>query len=116
MDKLIEQVADCFDCNDRYCDMSTIENLVAALEECGATIEPGWRPIAEAPRDGTAFYGYGRHITDNGKHWSAGDHFWGIVQWDIWRPKCGFGFVFSKDGVPVWETMTHWRPLPAPPK
>ncbi len=86
----------------------------ALLEFLASYEDALWRPIETAPKDGFGFYGYGRHTTDNGKHWKAGDHFWGIIQNDIWRSSGGF--VFAKDGSPVWPGLTHWRPLPEPPQ
>ena len=72
-----------------------------------------WQPIETAPRDGFGFLAYGRHDTDNGLHWQAGDHWWAIIQWDIWRePK---RWVFGKDGTSTWSEPTHWMPLPLPP-
>lgn len=76
-----------------------------------------WRPIESAPRDGSAFLGYGVHDHDAplgaSREVKAGDHWWGIILWDIWRgaPK----FVFSKDGAATWSAPTYWRPLPPPP-
>lgn len=76
-----------------------------------------WRPIAEAPKDGSAFLGYGVHDHDAplgaSREVKAGDHWWGIILWDVWRgaPK----FVFSKDGATTWSAPTHFIPLSAIP-
>ena len=82
----------------------------------------GWQPIATAPRDGSAFLAYGQHTTDNVRrnrvHWRVGDHWWGIILFDVYR-EVGMGgsqFVFSKDGAKTWSSPTHWQPLPAPPE
>ena len=72
-----------------------------------------WQPIETAPKDGTAFLAYGRHATDNGKHWQKGDHWWAIILWDIWREP--HRWVFSKDGAPTWSEPLNWMPLPEPP-
>lgn len=65
---------------------------------------------------GEAFLAYGVHdsnnITDAGTHWLKGDHWWGIICWDVWRKD--EGFVFAKDGKPVWTEPTHFAKLNAP--
>lgn len=76
-----------------------------------------WRPIERAPKDGSAFLAYGVHDRDApagaSREVKAGDHWWGIILWDVWRgaPK----FVFSKDGAATWSEPTHWQPLLPPP-
>jgi len=79
-----------------------------------------WKPIATAPRDGTAFIAYGIHredcpIQDGNDRYKQNDHWWGILAWDIWR--FHQRFVFCKDGSPgnLWGEPTHWMPLPNPP-
>lgn len=68
-------------------------------------------PIASAPRDGTGILAYGRHVTDNGRSWSIGDHWWAIIQWDVWRDE---KWVFAKDGRDLWGPPSHWAPLVPP--
>jgi hypothetical protein len=81
-----------------------------------------WRPIETAPKDGNAFLAYGQH---DGPHPDAargvqrGDHWWGIIQWDIWRdqpPSWTDKWVFAKDGKPTWSKPTRWMPLPPCPE
>lgn len=83
-----------------------------------------WRDIATAPKDGTAVLGYGLHTgspSDAQRGVKAGDHWWAIMLWDVWRHlvPAGWGdqslWVFAKDGKPAWSLPTHWQPLPAPP-
>ena len=77
-----------------------------------------WRPIATAPKDGTAILGYGVHDhspADAQRGVKPGDHWWSIMVWDIWRTPCA-SWVFAKDGHTVWSTPTHWMPLPTPPE
>lgn len=76
----------------------------------------GWKHISYAPRDGTAFLAYGRHThtpDDAQRGVVAGDYWWAIILWDIWRGKRQW--VFAKDGKPTWSEPTHWMPLPPPP-
>lgn len=81
------------------------ERIIAATTAAIAAME-GWRPIVEAPLDGTTvdvwIKGDGR-ITDawfNGHRWLH----WG---------QNGFE---QMDDVPVRGEITHFRPLPAPPQ
>ncbi len=86
--------------------MSTIamhERVMALLEAEGharVQITEGWRPIEEAPRDGTEFLAL---VATNGKR------------------RCVAG-KFNKNGlfisVPGFYKYiaTHWQPLPAPPE
>jgi hypothetical protein len=81
----------------------------------------GWRPIETAPRDGT--------IIDL---WSA-DEFGGRIPdcyWGFPEHTCGEaghhcdsdwhslseGWVHSTFNVRLDDSITHWMPLPAPPK
>ncbi len=88
----------------------------AASQPVSEAVEGAWRPIADAPRDGTGFLAYGVHgdpVSENAAHGvQPGDHWWGIILWDIWR---GLGWRFSKDGTAMWGAPTHWQPLPSPP-
>jgi hypothetical protein len=79
-----------------------------------------WQPIEIAPKDGSAFLAYGRHThrpKDAQRGVEAGDHWWAIILWDIWRPEedGGRAWVFAKDGNYTWSAPTHWMPLPDPP-
>lgn len=74
-----------------------------------------WLPMSSAPKDGTAFLAYGKHThspPDAQRGVKAGDHWWAIILWDVWREPQQF--VFSKDGAPVWSEPQCWRPLLAP--
>ena len=80
-----------------------------------------WKPINTAPKDGSAFLAYGRHThspKDAQRGVKAGDHWWAIILWDIWRTDEDSGrdaWVFAKDGKCTWSQPTHWLPLPSPP-
>ena len=76
----------------------------------------GWRPIETAPKDGSAFLGYGVHDMNANppKGVQDGDYWRAIILWDKWRDPNGW--VFSKDGLQLWSKPTHWQPLPEPPK
>lgn len=77
-----------------------------------------WRPIETAPQDGFGFLAYGRHAADcplpGANRWRKGDHWWAIVQWDIWREP--HQWVFGKDGRPLreWGEPLLWQPLEPP--
>lgn len=57
-----------------------------------------WFPFKDAPRDGSGFLAYGRHEHDEGRpdRYKRGDHWWAIIQWDIWREP--HAWVFALDG------------------
>ena len=86
-----------------------------------AELDAKWQPIKTAPKDGSAFLAYGRHTgspKDAAKGVEAGDHWWAIVLYDVYR-EIGMGgsqFVFAKDGAKTWSPPTHWMPLPAAPQ
>lgn len=78
-----------------------------------------WQPIAGAPKDGVAFLAYGRHTgspSDAQRGMEAGDHWWAIIQWDVWRPyeDGGRRWVFCKDGAPLWSSPLAWCALEVP--
>lgn len=80
-----------------------------------------WRTIETAPKDGAAILGYGRHVdspSDAQRGVVAGDHWWAIMLWDVWRDSGlaqSHRWVFAKDGARTWSEPTHWMPLPDPP-
>lgn len=87
-----------------------------------ALLSPTWQPIEAAPRDGNAFLAFGIHTRapiDAQRGVKAGDHWWAILLWDVWRDEAYTAFdirwVFAKDGAPPWSMPTHWMPLPEPP-
>ena len=70
----------------------------------------GWRPISEAPRDGTTVILYGRMRENPHLHWHRANVFSGY--WDaIDNAWCATGSRF--DG-PFFDP-THWCPTPKPP-
>lgn len=80
-----------------------------------------WHPAQPAssrdntPQDGRGFLAYGRHARDEGRpgRYKAGDHWWAILQWDIWREP--HQFVFAKDGAPFdWGDILAWAKLDVP--
>jgi hypothetical protein len=71
-----------------------------------------WQPIETAPKDGSAILCFGIHDhspEDAQRGVRAGDHWWAIMLWDVWRnpPK----WVLAKDGSTTWSNPTHWMPL-----
>jgi hypothetical protein len=75
-----------------------------------------WQPFENAPKDGFGFLAYGRHAEGSGRvgSYEAGDHWWAIIQWDVWREP--HQFVFGKDGRPIadWGKPLFWKPLDIP--
>lgn len=78
---------------------------------------------ASAPRDGTAFLAYGQHPEDrpdmrfvDGTHVKAGDHWYAIILWDVFRvyEKGGQRWVYAKTGEPTYSDPTHWLALEPP--
>jgi Protein of unknown function (DUF551) len=120
------------DINERDRALDAIEKLLGEMGQIGTLSArtdgdldthdetTGWRPIETAPKDGFGFLAYGRHKYGDGRkapnRVKAGDHFWAIIQWDVWRED--HRWVFGKDGSAVsdWGDPTHWMPLPEPPK
>ena len=78
-----------------------IRLVIAALrasQKDGAEAS-GWRPISEAPKDGTLFLAYaapGQHDLPE------------LYSLCAWHPDAGFC-------IDELREPTHWRPLPAPP-
>ena len=79
-----------------------------------------WHHMEMAPRDGSAFLAYGRHDhspPDAQRGVVPGDHWWGIILWDVWR-ESGLAqakrWVFAKDGSRAWSEPLCWTPLEVP--
>ncbi len=75
------------------------------LLELSATPQSGWRPIEEAPKDGTSILGYRKNSSFPGYQEVSVIHWTG----DTWR------VTPTKDGR-LSHMATHWMPLPQPPK
>lgn len=98
-----------------------------------------WQHMAYAPRTGQGFLLFGIHdhrsIHRLDAHVQrgivAGDHWWAIGQWDVWREEPGYElysadvvtdrmvrpdhrWVFCKDGVPLWTSPLAWCELTVP--
>lgn len=101
----------------------TDDDDVAALSAAEQHADDGWMPIetAPAPIDGTKFDAWCVHPETNG----LGVR---IPNVQMRGDKTGFGFIthmvegthweyLDQEGpiFPAWK-MTHWRPLPAPPR
>jgi hypothetical protein len=76
-------------------------------ERCRGITWPAWRPIAEAPRDGTAVLvnvpvrGYIARQDCVPASWIG--------------PQDCHGWISSTSGHRLTNTPTHWMPLPPPP-
>lgn len=84
-----------------------------------ADVANRWRPIETAPKDGSGILAYGRHTGSPpgaARGVKAGDHWWAIIQWDIWRAPENGGqrWVFCKDGTPAWSEPMQWQLLEPP--
>ena len=66
----------------------------AALKAADAA---AWRPISEAPRDGTTILLYDDHLDRMEAGWT--------FEGDLWQPT----------GMPHKQSINHWMPLPPPP-
>ena len=64
----------------------------------------GWRPISEAPTDGTPIWAYQPNGTPHGAQY---------VAWMDDHIDCGPCWFDEQDSEPE---PTHWRPLPPPPE
>lgn len=78
-----------------------------------------WQPIARAPKDGTNIL-----VTSGGYNYAVvwwGDHDAADSEWGQTKHTPNFGWLFS-DGhndplwYRAWPSLTHWMPLPEPPK
>ena len=74
------------------------ERIARQSELLARRAESGWRPIAEAPRDGTGFLGFD---ADYGRY---------LCSWfpDRW--------ITNAAGMDVTVHPTHFQPLPQPPR
>lgn len=75
-----------------------------------------WRSMASAPQDGSGLLLFGLHDRDAPPGASpqvrAGDGWWAIALWDVWRGAPAW--VFAKDGAPVWSEPVCWQELTWP--
>lgn len=79
---------------------AAVAAILAALRESGHLVE--WRPIAEAPRDGTTINSFVPGIGVVSCYWQDDCWFQGWMNWSM-----------RSDG---WQVNpTHWAPLPVPP-
>lgn len=71
----------------------------AVIEECATlpNVPSNWRPIAEAPRDGTSILAC--HAGGN----------------SVWKIRWGLDGKWGMSGYPIFWEPTHWQPLPSPP-
>lgn len=90
--------------------LEQVERLIS-LAKAEALAE-GWQPIETAPKDGTEFDAW------NGKE-RVPNVFWAVPEyatdgertWCTWEYITGFGHEAH-----TAHCLTHWRPLPPPPK
>jgi hypothetical protein len=69
-----------------------------------------WKPIESAPRDGTPIIVcYAPHYTSNGFLPVA-------VRWRSFHPNAKGKELFRDSAGAKVEHVTHWMPLPEPPK
>lgn len=71
-----------------------------------AEVKAGWQDISAAPTDGTL-------VLTNGTKWAAPK----VLKW---APSVGADYELwswmDDSGRHAWGGITHWMPLPAPPK
>lgn len=63
-----------------------------------------WQPIETAPKDGRSFIGYNPFTEAHEAYWDASAESWVIRTWHT-----------GMEG-PWFPGLTHWMPLPEPPK
>lgn len=75
------------------------------------TATPDWRPIENAPKDGTPVLVY---APQGCTQWTMYTPLW-ICRWDTGRHEGG---AWTEAGGELWTTCepTHWMPLPQPPE
>ena len=74
-------------------------------ERGGVTQVMEWLPIETAPKDRTRVL-----------LWDGGDVFTGFWLGGKWQDECDFAFSSEGRDWAVRENVTHWMPLPDPPK
>lgn len=92
-------------CSSHTVGQLTADAILSALTAAGYVVEQGWQDIATAPRDGTPVLAYAP-ATDP-------------VKWAIDLPSLICAAAYHDDAgwcVCTCREVTHWRPLPAPPK
>lgn len=86
---------DRWDCPNKECD----DDLPEEVYFCDARYEPDWIPVSEEPKKEGWYLTYNNIGGYNVSHWDKANGW--HVDWDS-----------KKDGI--W--VTHYRPLPEPPK
>lgn len=82
------------------------DQLLTAVMEDRMT----WKPISSAPRDGTAILAcYAPHYVTNGFLPVA-------VQWRTYHPNARGNEEWRDSSGAKVRAITHWMPLPEPPK
>ena len=84
-----------------------------------AALQDQWRPIEAAPRDGTLFLGFVQHNVGTATRVviaSAPPHPDWSYSWWRTSPDTGCPIVETHKDVSDQWIMTHWQPLPPPPK
>ena len=81
-------------------------DIIAALKDAGYVIEPDWRPIEEAPKDGTRVLLFVPPYGPSTGHYEPARANWGPNA-SLWICHS----VLNKEASP-----TRFRPLPTPPE
>ena len=114
---LIDGICKTFDFQDdttrrvNYFNMQCLQKIMDRLMESPAPVE--WREIESAPKDGSKILAY----CTNG-----GDPFCEVLYWDSTddnqaeKPSWISGYFDSHYEQNYTYTVTHWQPLPPPPK
>lgn len=101
-----------YSCSEFYCAMND-EAVLLTEEQWQALMPPDWRPIEEAPRDGTPVLVFASRHGWEGMPRVVCAVFGGLgPEWAIYG--CG-PTSHSEQWLDVC-TPTHWMPLPSPPK